>query len=164
MELHIKRIYNNLTWITWVPCTIHNRSVLIFILNKMLSILGCEINLLFGCLDLWRRVPFIRNWSWVFNCTSTVGMLSFSFLYLNASSSPAESLRAHVGWDKVVLAHSSWPAQEVCQTMGHAGSCVACPFLCCYAAFWKEKKVSFQVSFQSIHPACNKTSGGDATP
>lgn len=70
----------------------------------------------------------------------TIFTLSFSFSYLNTSSSPAEGLGSHVGWYEVILAHSSWPAQKVRQTMGHAGCCVACPLLCCYTAFQKENR------------------------
>lgn len=65
----------------------------------------------------------------------TIFQGSFSRLHLNISSSPAKSFCSHVGRYKVALAYSSWPTQEVCQAMGHAGCRVACPLLCCYTAF-----------------------------
>lgn len=65
---------------------------------------------------------------------------ALSSLFLDASSPPAEGLGAHVGWDEVVLAHGPWPAQEVCQAVGHTGGCVAGPLLCCYTAFQEEKE------------------------
>lgn len=47
--------------------------------------------------------------------------------------SPSERLGTNIGGDEVAVAHATWPAEEVCQTMGDACGCVARPLLCCNA-------------------------------
>lgn len=58
--------------------------------------------------------------------------------YLGVSPPPAESLGAHIGGDKVTVAHAPRPAQEVCQAVSHAGGRVAGSLLCCNAALGME--------------------------
>lgn len=54
--------------------------------------------------------------------------------HLDASPPPPEGLSANVGGDEVAVAHSSRPAEEVCQAVSHTGCRVAGSLLCCNAA------------------------------
>lgn len=124
-------------------CTVYTRLCSIcniFFLSTLLLALSSQRLPLQGCYSPLQNQDVGDGPGCVWCHVFTVFTSPFSFSHLDTSSSPAKGLGAHIGGDKVVLAHCPWPAQEVCQAVGHTGGCVAGPLLCCYTAFQEEKE------------------------